>query len=280
MLGNTAELAVGYIGISYCVQKRSLTVVNMTHNNNNRRTRFELFLCIGFIVKQHIFGGENNLFFECSAHFFDYQRCGIKVNCFIHGCHNTEKHKLFYYLGCRASHSLSKLSHRYLIGDKNVYFLFFLFFFLFAFEHILCGRFLLCSARFYTLLLLFFLLVYLLFLCSLFNIIGDKLFYLFIVYTVKINRVHTGINGSYLSRYLNNRIFNLFIFVLGCFGFLFLWLIHILVHRKIRNLILLCIVFKDYVQLILAERTHMIFVRHVIVMKNLYYFLTRNPKGL
>ena len=46
VLGNTASLAVGDMGIPDAVQKRCFTVVNVSHNADYRRTRNHVFFIL------------------------------------------------------------------------------------------------------------------------------------------------------------------------------------------------------------------------------------------
>ena len=46
MLGNTASFLIGNVGLTDRIQKRGLTMVDMPHNTDDRRSGNQSFLCI------------------------------------------------------------------------------------------------------------------------------------------------------------------------------------------------------------------------------------------
>ena len=124
VLSNTACFSGCNICISDCVEKRCLTVVNVSHNNYDRASRLKvLFRLCFFFGKQLFFYGNNDFFLCCDSKFVRKQIRGIKVNNLIcaHLIH-TKSHsqKLFNnFTGCNfqlrskiAYHNIFRKSYR------------------------------------------------------------------------------------------------------------------------------------------------------------------------
>ncbi len=92
MLGNSAGFSGSNMGIADSVQNRSLTVVNVTHNNNNRATLFSIFGIIIFF-NQALFNGDDYFVLYLCTKFLCHQARCIKVNFFIDCCHYPKKHQ-------------------------------------------------------------------------------------------------------------------------------------------------------------------------------------------
>ena len=95
VLGNTAGLGGGDVGVTDCVQNGGFTVVNVTHNNNNRRTFYLLIVAVLAVVEQTILDGDNNLFFYLGADFHCNQCSGIVVDDIGNRFHLAEHHQTF-----------------------------------------------------------------------------------------------------------------------------------------------------------------------------------------
>ena len=52
MLRNSSRLFINDMRITNCIQKRRLTMVNMTHNADNRRTFFHCCFILAFLFQQ------------------------------------------------------------------------------------------------------------------------------------------------------------------------------------------------------------------------------------
>ena len=94
VLGDTAGFACSDVGVTDVVQNGSFPVVNVTHNNDNRRAFFGV---IGFVLffNQTFFDGNDDFLFYLCTQFFCNQTSGVEVDFLIDGCHNTQPHQLF-----------------------------------------------------------------------------------------------------------------------------------------------------------------------------------------
>ena len=127
MLCYTACLGRGYICVSYCVKERCLTVVNVTHNDNYRRTGDEI-LCLILLLgihKEHILFCYNNFLLYFYAEIIADKRRRIEIYRLIHRSHNTEHKQLFYNLRTGFAYLLRKFAYGYCFGDFHLcYYLF------------------------------------------------------------------------------------------------------------------------------------------------------------
>ena len=87
MLGNASGFFICHMGIADRVQKRSFTMVYMTHNTNYRRSGYQCLFCI-FLVFQHLadyvflfFRFRIKIIFQCNF------PCGLKVQLGINRQH-------------------------------------------------------------------------------------------------------------------------------------------------------------------------------------------------
>ena len=85
MLCNTASLCICYACVTDCVKKRCLTVVNVTHYNNYRRTRNKIFRLIFFLRfnHKHIFFCKNNFLFNFNTEIVTDKLCCFKVDSLV-----------------------------------------------------------------------------------------------------------------------------------------------------------------------------------------------------
>ena len=97
VLCNTAGFACGNTSTSDVVQQRSLTVVNVTHNRHDRRTRFLRIVgqSLGFFFSQEgfrifRFSGDRTM-----THFFDHNHGRFLVKHLVDRHHLTELHHMF-----------------------------------------------------------------------------------------------------------------------------------------------------------------------------------------
>ena len=99
MLSDAARFALGYVCVTDSVEDRCLTVVNVTHNNYDRRSADEVSVVILAVV--------DNLFLDCNDYLFlnlcvelhsDELRC-IVVDCIVRGNHRAHHKRLFNNLG-------------------------------------------------------------------------------------------------------------------------------------------------------------------------------------
>ena len=105
VLCDTARFIFSYACMTDCVKKRCLTVVNVTHYNNYRRTRNKVFLLILMLClnHEHILFCKDNLLLYGYSEIITDKLSRFKVYCLILRSHNAKHHKLLYNLcGCLA----------------------------------------------------------------------------------------------------------------------------------------------------------------------------------
>ena len=110
VLCNASELAFGNVRIAYRVKRFCLSVVNVSHNCNNRRTGF--FCCFiaciacdnGFIVKTDKV--------DCTAVFFGKKSSGIGVYGLRNRNHHSHRHKFCNEFACFKIHLARKIGNR------------------------------------------------------------------------------------------------------------------------------------------------------------------------
>ena len=76
-------------------------MVNMTHDNDDRRSRNEIFLGILCLVEELFLDRDPDLAADLCAEFVRDEICGIVINDLIDICHDTEEHESLYDLGSR-----------------------------------------------------------------------------------------------------------------------------------------------------------------------------------
>ena len=105
MLGYAACLAGCNVCMTDIVKKRGLAVVNVTHNNYDRRTADEFFFAVFVVVYEFFFHGYNNFFFNLAAELHSYESCGIIVDDIGYGCKNAKLNKALDDFSRRLFHS-------------------------------------------------------------------------------------------------------------------------------------------------------------------------------
>ena len=120
VLGNTAGFTAGNIGMADCVQNGGLTVVNVTHNADDGRTDFQVFLGIGFFAEQLIFNGNGNFAGYFGAKFVSNQVRGIEVDDLVDGSHHAHEHQLLDAFRSGDLQSLSQLTDGDFIGNSDL----------------------------------------------------------------------------------------------------------------------------------------------------------------
>ena len=124
MLGNAAGFAGGNVGIADIVQKRRLTVVNVSHDHDNRSSGQEIFFSIGMVVNEALFHGNNDLTFHLAAHFHGDQGSGVVVDHIRDGSKHAQLDQLLDDFRGRLLHAGSQLANADLIGDLHLKLLF------------------------------------------------------------------------------------------------------------------------------------------------------------
>ena len=109
VLRNASELAFGNVRISYRVESFCLSVINVSHNRNNRRTGFfcRLIACIAFdnsfIVKAYKV--------DCAAVFFCKKSCRIGIDGLRNRNHHSHSHKFCDEVACLKIHLARKIGN-------------------------------------------------------------------------------------------------------------------------------------------------------------------------
>ncbi|CDA60994.1 conserved domain protein [Clostridium sp. CAG:169] len=105
VLGDTACLGGGDIRMTNGVKDGGLTVVYVTHNNNDRRTLYLLFVLILAVVEQTVLDGNDHLTLDLCTDFHCNQCSGIVVDDVRHRLHLAQCHQAFDNL-CRLNFQL------------------------------------------------------------------------------------------------------------------------------------------------------------------------------
>ena len=69
-------------------------MVDVSHDDDDRTSRFEHFIRIRAVVNQTLLNGDDNFFFHLRAHFLRNDCGGIEVNDLILRRHDAQAHQL------------------------------------------------------------------------------------------------------------------------------------------------------------------------------------------
>ncbi len=95
MLRNAAGFTFCDIGMTNSIQQTGFTMVNMTHDHDNRRTRDQVFLFVITVVNNLFFNGDLDFFFHFGVKLHSHQGSRVKINLIIDGSKNTICHQFF-----------------------------------------------------------------------------------------------------------------------------------------------------------------------------------------
>ena len=112
VLGDTARLCRGDIGMAYSVKKRGLAVVNMTHDNNDRVSRRKILCGVVGIVDYSVLYSDNDFLFGLCAELGRDYRGGVVVDDLVDSSHNAEGEQLL------DNFSRSHFEHGGEVGDN------------------------------------------------------------------------------------------------------------------------------------------------------------------
>ncbi len=93
-LRNTTGFSGGNGCVTDGVQNRSFTMVNVTHNTDNRIPRKQIFLCIYGIIDNLIFNGNHVFSFYRGTQLFCKNGSGVKINDIVDGGHLAQGEEL------------------------------------------------------------------------------------------------------------------------------------------------------------------------------------------
>lgn len=80
VLSDSACFACCNVSVSDTVEDRSLTVVNVTHYNNDRAARFKVCIIVISVVNETLLNGNDNFLFNLCAEFLSNERSCVKVD--------------------------------------------------------------------------------------------------------------------------------------------------------------------------------------------------------
>ena len=118
MLSDSSCLAGGYARVSDSVKYRGLSVVNVSHYTDYRRSAHECRLIVSFLVKESFLNGNYYLLGSRNTHFVCNDSRGVVIHRLVYRHHHTEHHKTLNHL--RGSHleSGSEITYDYLLGKR------------------------------------------------------------------------------------------------------------------------------------------------------------------
>ena len=118
-LGNAAGFACGNVSGTDAVQDGSFAVVNVAHNNNDRRTFDQLIGAVLFLGEQALFDRNMNFMLHLCVEFLCDQGGGIKIDHIGSSVHFAHLHELGNNLGHVLLQAGSQLANSDLIGDGD-----------------------------------------------------------------------------------------------------------------------------------------------------------------
>ena len=115
VLGNASGLTRNHIGLADIVEKRGLTVVDMTHYRDDRRTGYEIFLAVCLLLK--FLGNLSGDEFHLVAELLGNQHESLGIETLVDGHHETKTHTSSDDLDYRSVvHQGGKVVDRYELG--------------------------------------------------------------------------------------------------------------------------------------------------------------------
>ncbi len=80
VLRDAARLACGNVRLTDAVQQGGLAVVNVTHDNDNRASRLQIFFLVLALVEQLLLNADKDFLLYLRAHLLSNQRRSVKVD--------------------------------------------------------------------------------------------------------------------------------------------------------------------------------------------------------
>ena len=112
-------LTRGNVGMADRVKQRGLTVVNVTHNTYDGRSRLELICGILVLVEELLLDRYDDLLRDRYAEFERNQLCGVVINGLIDRSHLSEQHQLLHDLNCRYVQTGCELTNNDRLGKRD-----------------------------------------------------------------------------------------------------------------------------------------------------------------
>ena len=92
VLGDTTGLTGDYIGLTDVVEKRSLTVVYVTHHGYDRRTLHEILFLILLYCRINLLGNPGRYELDLIAELFCHQHERLGIESLVYGNHKSQAH--------------------------------------------------------------------------------------------------------------------------------------------------------------------------------------------
>ena len=119
VLGDTARLGVGDMRVADVVKQRGLTVVDVTHDNDDRSAVDQVIVGILAVVDDALFDGDDNFLLDSGVELHRDQGRGVKVNDVVRGDHRAHEEGFFDDLGDRRLEAQRQIADRDLVGDQD-----------------------------------------------------------------------------------------------------------------------------------------------------------------
>ena len=119
VLGNAAGLAGGNVCVADIVEKARLAVVDVTHDNDDRRAGLELVGAVLVIVDELFLDRDDNFLFDLAAELLGNEGRGVEVDHLGEGSHHAVFHQALDDLRAGLLHTARQLADGDLIGDLD-----------------------------------------------------------------------------------------------------------------------------------------------------------------
>ena len=120
VLGDTARLALGHAGVTDCVEQGGLTMVDVTHDADDRATLHEVLVGVLLGLKETFLDCDDDLFRDFDIELFRDEVGGIVVDLVRDLDHHTVHHELLHDLGGGFLHAGGELTDRDGVGDGDL----------------------------------------------------------------------------------------------------------------------------------------------------------------
>ena len=120
VLRDAAGLTGNDIRVADIVKQRGFAVVNVTHDNDDRRSGHKILRLILVVVDQTLLNGDDDFLLDLAAKLHGDERRGVIVDNVGNGSEHAELKELLYDLGCGLLHAGGQLADGYLVGNLNL----------------------------------------------------------------------------------------------------------------------------------------------------------------
>ena len=120
MLCDTAGLTLGDARMADSIEKRCLTVVNVTHYADNGGTLNEVLIAVLLLVEELLLNGNDYLLGTNGTKLVCNKVCRIVIDDLVYRNHHAHHHKALNYLCGSYLKTACKLAYAYLLGDRDL----------------------------------------------------------------------------------------------------------------------------------------------------------------